>query len=80
MLTRNILDNYVMYRYLLSFSPILLILCNEYLTKKAFEGLGDFKIVGQVIRNVKYADDIVLLFKEETVLRGVIDGLILDGR
>ena len=69
-----------MYRYLLSFSPILLNLCNEYLTKKAFEGLGDFKIVGQVIRNVKYADDIVLLFKEETVLRGVIDGLILDGR
>jgi len=80
LLTRNILDNYVMYRYLLSFSPILLNLCNEYLTKKAFEGFGDFKIVGQVIRNVKYADDIVLLFKEETVLRGVIDGLILDGR
>ena len=41
---------------------------------------GDFKIVGQVIRTVKYADDIVLLAKEETVLRSVIDRLIVVGR
>ena len=31
---------------------------------------------GQVIRSVKYADDLVLLAKEETVLRGLISRLI----
>jgi hypothetical protein len=38
-------------------------LYNEYLTKEALEWFGDFKI-GQVIRTVKYADDLVLLAKE----------------
>ena len=33
----------------------------EYLTEEAVEGFGDFKIWGrQVIRTVKYADDLVL--------------------
>jgi hypothetical protein len=47
------------------FSPILFILYSEYLSKEALEGLGDFKIGGQIIHTVKYADDIVLLAKEE---------------
>jgi hypothetical protein len=59
--------------------PILFNLCSEYLTKEALEGFGDFKI-GQVIRNVKYADDLVLLAKEETVLQGMVDRLIEIGR
>ena len=62
------------------FLPILLNLYSEYVTKEALEGLEDFKIVGQVIRTVKRADDIVLLVKEETVLQCVIDRLILVGR
>jgi len=62
------------------FSPILLNLYSEFLTKEVLEGFGDFKIVGQVIRTVKYAHDIVLLAEEETVLRGVINRLILVGR
>ena len=33
-------------------------------TKEALEGLGDFKIGGQIIHTVKYADDLVLLAKE----------------
>ena len=33
---------------------------------------GDFKIGGQVIRTVKYADNFVLLAKKETVLQGII--------
>ena len=48
-------------------------LYSEYLTKKSLEGSGDFKI-GQVTpRNVKYAGDLLLLSKAETVLQGVID-------
>jgi hypothetical protein len=49
-------------------------LSSEYLTKH-LEGFGDFKI-GQVICIVKYGDDLVLLAKEETVLKGMVDRLI----
>jgi hypothetical protein len=61
-------------------SPILFNAYSVYLTKKALEGFGDFKIGGQVIRTVKYADDLVILAKEETVLQGMIDRLIEIGR
>jgi hypothetical protein len=40
----------------------------------------DFKIGGQVIRTVKYANGIVLLAKGETVLQDMIDKLIEIGR
>jgi hypothetical protein len=40
--------------------------------KQALEGFVDFKI-GLVIRTVKYADDLVLLAKEEAVLQGMIE-------
>jgi hypothetical protein len=40
-------------------SPILFNLYSEYLTKEALEGLGDFKIGGQIIHTVKFADDLV---------------------
>jgi len=49
-------------------SPILFNLYNEYLTKEAVKGFGDFKIGGQIIHTVKYADDLVLLAKEEMLL------------
>jgi hypothetical protein len=55
-------------------------LYSEYLTKQALEGFGDFKIGGQVIGTVRYADDLVLLAREETVLQGVVDRLIEIGR
>ena len=45
----------------------------------ALEGFGDFKIGGQVIHIVKYADDLVLLAKEEKVLQDMIDELIEIG-
>jgi len=61
-------------------SPILFNLYSEYLTKEALEGLGDFKIDGQVIHIVKYADYIVLLAKEEKVLQNMIDKLTEIGR
>jgi hypothetical protein len=61
-------------------SPILFNLYSEHLTKEALEGFGVFKIVGQVIGTVKYADDLVLLAKEDTVLQGVVDRLIETGR
>jgi hypothetical protein len=55
-------------------------LYSEYLTKEALEGFGDFKIGGQVIGTVRYADDLVLLAREEKVLQGVVDRLIEIGR
>jgi hypothetical protein len=42
-------------------SPILFNLQSEYFTKEALEGFGDFKIAGQVIHTVKYADGLALM-------------------
>ena len=61
-------------------SPILFNLYSECLTQEALDGLGDFNIGGQIIQTVKYADDLVLMAKEETVLQGMIDKLIETGR
>ena len=60
-------------------SPILFNLYSECLTKEALDGLGDFNIGGQIIQSVKYADDLVLMAKEETVLQGMIGKLIEIG-
>jgi hypothetical protein len=54
-------------------SPILFNFYSEYLTEEALEVIGDFKIDGQIIHTVKYADDLVLLAKEEKVLQDMID-------
>jgi hypothetical protein len=61
-------------------SPILFNLYSEYLTEEALEGSGDFKIEGQIINTVKYADELVLLAKKETVLQDMIDKIIETGR
>ena len=63
-----------------SLSPSLFNLYSEYLAKEALDGLGDFNIGGQIIQTVKYADEIVLMAKEETVLQGMIDKLTEIGR
>ena len=60
-------------------SPILFNLYRECLTKKALDGLRDFNIGGQIIQIVKYADDLLLMAKEETVLQGMTDKLIEIG-
>ena len=61
-------------------SPILFNLYSEYLTKEALEGLGFFKIGGQIIHTVKYADDLLLMAKEEKELQDMIGKLIEIGR
>ena len=61
-------------------SPILFNLYSECLTNEAVDGLGDFNIGRQIIQTVKYADDRVLIAKEDTVLQGMIDKLIESGR
>jgi len=61
-------------------SPILFNLYSEYLTKQPLDGLGDFNIGGQIIQTVKYAYDLVLMAKEETVPQRMIDNLIEIGR
>ena len=52
----------------------------QWVSYQALDGLGDFKVGGQIIQTVKYADDLVLMAKEETVLQGMIDKLIETGR
>ena len=39
-----------------------------------------FLVGGQITQTVKYADDLVLMAKEKTVLQGMIDKLIETGR
>ena len=60
-------------------SPVLFNLYRECLTNEALDGLGDFNIGGQIIQTVKYADDLVLMAKEEILLQGMIDKLIEIG-
>jgi len=61
-------------------SLILFNLKSEYFTKEPLEDFRDFKIEGQVIRTVIYANYLVLLAKEEMVLHGMTEGLIEYGR
>jgi hypothetical protein len=58
------------------FVAIPLYLYSEHLTKKALEGFRDFKMGWKVVRTVQYADDLVLLGKEETMLQNMTDSLI----
>jgi hypothetical protein len=55
-----------------SLSQLLFNVYSEYVTQEALEGLGDFK-VGQIINTVRYADNLVLLAKEETILQSMIN-------
>jgi hypothetical protein len=48
--------------------------------QRSSESFGDFNTGGQVIRTVKYANDVVLLAKEETILQGMIDGITEIGK
>jgi len=61
-------------------SPILLNLFSECLTKEALEEFGDLKMGGKITHAVRYADDLVLLAKEEKVLQDMIDKVIEVGR
>jgi predicted nucleotidyltransferase len=53
---------------------------NKYFTKENLQGFGDFKIGGQVIHTMKYADTLGLLDKEERVLQNMKDTLTEVGR
>ena len=59
-------------------SPILLNLYDEYLNNKSLEGFWDFKIE-QIIHTVICTDELVLLAKEEIVLKVMTDRLIKIG-
>jgi len=61
-------------------SPIPFNLYNKCLTNEALEGFGDSKIGRQIIHTLKYADDLVLLAKEEKMLQGMIDEQLETGR
>ena len=55
-------------------------MCWFSLTKEALQASEDFKIGGQIIQTVKYADDLVLLAKEQNVLQYMNDKLTEIGR
>jgi hypothetical protein len=57
-------------------SPLLFKLYSEYVIQEALECLADFKLGGHMIRTMRYADDFVLLAKEETVIQSMIDKVI----
>jgi hypothetical protein len=61
-------------------SPLLFNLYSKYVIQEALEGLGFFKVGGQIISTLKYADDHVLLGKEETILQIMTDKPIEVGR
>jgi len=54
-------------------------LYSECLTKEVLNGIGNFNIGGKIIQTLKYADDLAVTAKEETVLQGMIDKLIEIG-
>jgi hypothetical protein len=54
-------------------SQILFNLYSECLTKEALEGFGELKTGGQI---TEFADDLVLLAKEEMALQDMNDKLI----
>jgi len=60
--------------------PLLFNLYSEYLTEDILERFGDLDVREQVFRTVKYAGNLMLLAKEETVLQGRIESLIEIGR
>jgi hypothetical protein len=47
--------------------------------RNLLKDFGDFKVGGQATHNVKCADGLALMDKEETVLHGTIDRLIEIG-
>ena len=57
-------------------SSILFSLYSKDLTKQGAEGFEDFRIGREDICTVKYADDLVLMAKDETTLQRMIDRLI----
>jgi uncharacterized protein YkuJ len=52
-------------------SPIIFNLYSKYLTKQALKGFGNFRVQGEVVCTVKYADDLVLVARKEMVLQGM---------
>jgi len=72
--------NTVNYVEIPNYYQILFKLYSEYLNKEALDGLGDFKMRGQLTQTVKYAYDLVLMAIEETILHDMNDKLIEIGR
>ena len=61
-------------------SQILFNVNSKHLAKGVLERFGDFGGGGQAICNMKYADDFMLLAKNETMLQGSTERLIRIGR
>jgi hypothetical protein len=50
-------------------SPLLFNLYSEYFIQEAIEGLGDFKVGGQLISTARYADELYYWLKKKQYYR-----------
>jgi len=61
-------------------SPVPFNFYSDYNNKETLQGFVDFKPGWHVLRTVQYAGDVVLLGKEEAVLRSMTDRQVEAGR
>ena len=61
-------------------SPSLFNLYGEFLAKEALKGCGNFKIGGRLINTIKYADDLVVLAKNQKQLQLMMNKLVETGK
>jgi hypothetical protein len=60
--------------------PVVFIFYKLYLTKGVAEKFRDLQIAGKKLRTLQYADDFVLLVREESVLQGIVNTITEIGR
>jgi len=61
-------------------SPVLFNIYGEWLATEALEQKGDLKVGGQIIKTVKYADDLALMAHNEDELQIMVDSLVNTGK
>lgn len=61
-------------------SPSLFNLYGEWLAREALKGCGNFRIGGRLINTIKYADDLVVLARNQRQLQYMMNRLVETGR
>ena len=61
-------------------TPILFNQYGEYLMKEALPEVGDFKIRGRIINEVRFVDDMAIIAKTQEELQDMVNRLVDTGR
>ena len=61
-------------------SPALFNIYGESLANEALENRGNLKVGGEVIKTIKYADDLAVMAHDESELQRMIDNLVNTGK